>query len=86
MKTTFIQQLDQAEVHARFNNYPCCSRPDLVLGLDAHSAGSFVTIVLLDKDVEGLQVLKDGERIRVLIIPHALVLNLGNQMEVTTLL
>ena len=81
----FIHQLgDRADVHARFNYYPCCSRPDLVLGIRPHSDGSFVTILLLDKEVEGLQVLKDGEWFKVPITPHALVFNLGNQMEVTT--
>jgi len=81
----FIHQLgDRAEVNARFNYYPGCSRPDLVFGVRPHSDGSVVTVLLPDKEVEGLQVLKDGEWVKVPIIPHALVFNLGNLMEVTT--
>lgn len=82
----FTHQLgDTAEVYARFNYYPCCSRPDLVFGLKPHADGSTITIVLPDKDVEGLQVLKDGEWVRVLPNPHALLVNLGDQMEVITI-
>ncbi|XP_010906001.1 protein LATERAL BRANCHING OXIDOREDUCTASE 1 [Elaeis guineensis] len=79
----FTHQLgDTAAVYARFNYYPCCSRPDLVFGLKPHTDGSMITFVLLDKDVEGLQVLKDDEWVRVPPNPHALLVNLGDQMEI----
>lgn len=82
----FTHQLgDMAAVFARFNYYPCCSRPDLVFGLKPHTDGSMITIVLLDKDVEGLQVLKDGEWVRVPSNPYALLVNLGDEMEVITI-
>ncbi|KAJ6794872.1 putative 2-oxoglutarate-dependent dioxygenase [Iris pallida] len=78
----FINQLgDRAGVYARFNYYPCCST-DSVFGIKPHSDGSVITALLLDKEVEGLQVLKDGEWVKVPIIPHALLFNLGDQMEI----
>jgi hypothetical protein len=40
--------------------------------------------VLQDKEVEGLQVLKDNQWFKVPIIPDALVINLGDQLEVGT--
>ncbi|XP_056162669.1 probable 2-oxoglutarate/Fe(II)-dependent dioxygenase isoform X2 [Syzygium oleosum] len=40
--------------------------------------------VLEDKEVEGLQVLKDGMWQTVPVIPHALVVNLGGLMQVMT--
>ena len=39
-------------------------------------------MLLQDKEVEGLQVFKDNQWSRVPTIPHALVVNLGDQMEV----
>lgn len=79
----FVNQFgDRGEVFARFNYYPCCSKPDLVYGIKPHSDGSVMTILLPDKEVEGLQVLKDGNWVKVPIIPNALLINLGNQMEV----
>ncbi|KAJ0962420.1 hypothetical protein J5N97_030248 [Dioscorea zingiberensis] len=44
----------------RFNNYPSCSRPDLVNGIKPHSDSSALTIILPDKDVEGLQIMSNG--------------------------
>lgn len=79
----FINQLgDRAGVYARFNYYPCCSRTDSVFGIKPHTDGSVITALLLDKEVEGLQVLKDGEWVKIPIIPHALLFNLGDQMEI----
>ncbi|XP_008801900.2 probable 2-oxoglutarate-dependent dioxygenase At5g05600 [Phoenix dactylifera] len=79
----FTQQLGgTAAVYARFNYYPCCSRPDLVFGLKPHSDGSMITIVLPDKDVEGLQVLKDGEWVRIPTNPHSFLVNFGDEMEI----
>lgn len=78
----FIRYVDGADVHARFNYYPCCSRPDLVLGLKPHSDGSLITVLLLDKEVEGLQVLKDNEWLTVPTLAPALVINLGEMLQV----
>ncbi|CAN6699818.1 unnamed protein product [Malus baccata var. baccata] len=81
---SFATQLlgDQSLMQARFNFYPPCSRSDLVLGVKPHTDRSGVTCLLQDKDVEGLQVLIDGKWVRVPIVPHAIVLNLGDQMQI----
>ncbi|ONK60260.1 uncharacterized protein A4U43_C08F16170 [Asparagus officinalis] len=73
---------DRAEVFARFNYYPSCLRPELVHGVKPHSDGSVITILLPDKEVEGLQVLQDADWVKIPIIRDALVINMGNQMEV----
>ncbi|KAF6154282.1 hypothetical protein GIB67_026738 [Kingdonia uniflora] len=73
---------DQAMEQARFNYYPLCSRPDFVYGIKAHADGGGITMLLQDKEVEGLQVLKDGQWIKVPILPHALVVNVADQMEI----
>lgn len=66
----------------RFNFYPICPRPDLILGLKPHADGSTITFLLQDKQVEGLQVFKDGQWVGVPIIPEAVFINLGDQSEV----
>ncbi|XP_020590991.1 protein SRG1-like [Phalaenopsis equestris] len=78
----FTDQMGDGTTFARFNYYPGCSKSDAVIGIKAHSDGSVLTLVLLDKDVDGLQVLKDGEWFSVLTVPHALLVNLGDQMEI----
>ncbi|KAG5242765.1 oxidoreductase family protein [Salix suchowensis] len=69
-------------VTARFNFYPPCPRPDRILGVKPHADASAITFLLQDKEVEGLQFLKDDEWFRVPIIPHALLINVGDQVEI----
>ncbi|KAE9462648.1 hypothetical protein C3L33_05432, partial [Rhododendron williamsianum] len=57
----------------RFNFYPPCPRPDQVLGLKPHSDRSGMTVLLQDREVEGLHVLKDNQWFRVPIIPMLLL-------------
>ncbi|XVE63647.1 hypothetical protein DITRI_Ditri07aG0036800 [Diplodiscus trichospermus] len=78
------QHGDQINMHARFNYYPICPRPDLVLGVKPHADGSAITMLLQDKEVEGLQILKDAQWVSVPIIPQALLINVGDQVEIMT--
>lgn len=82
-ESSFLNQFgDQALMQVRFNFYPPCSRPDLVHGVKPHTDRSGITVLLQDREVEGLQILVDGKWYRVPVIPHALVVNLGDQMQV----
>jgi isopenicillin N synthase-like dioxygenase len=76
------QQSNQAPGFARFNYYPPCPRPNLVLGLKSHSDGGLLTILLVDQDVGGLQVQRDGKWYNVPAKPYTLVINLADCMEV----
>lgn len=67
---------------ARFNFYPPCPRPDVVLGVKPHADGSAITILLQDKEVEGLQVLKDDQWYGVPVVPYGLLINVGDQVEI----
>ena len=79
----FLEQMgERSTMFARFNLYPPCPRPDLVLGLKPQADGSAITFVLQDKEVEGLQFLKDNQWIKVPDIPPALLINIGDQAEV----
>ena len=80
---SFLDQFgDQSLLLARFNFYPCCSRPDLVLGVKPHTDRSGITVLLQDTEVDGLQVLIDDKWVNVPTIRDALVVNLGDQMQV----
>nr|WGH53114.1 HPPD inhibitor sensitive 1 [Oryza sativa] len=78
----FLDRLNEAPAFARFNYYPPCPRPDLVFGIRPHSDGTLLTILLVDKDVSGLQVQRDGKWSNVEATPHTLLINLGDTMEV----
>lgn len=70
----------------RANMYPKCPQPDLTLGLSPHSDPGGMTILLPDHNVAGLQVLKGHDWITVHPIPNALIVNIGDQIQVPKLL
>ncbi|XP_058746223.1 protein DOWNY MILDEW RESISTANCE 6-like isoform X1 [Vicia villosa] len=63
------------------NHYPPCPKPSLTLGLTKHKDPYLITILMQD-DVSGLQVLKDGKWITVKPLPHAFVINIGHLLEI----
>lgn len=65
----------------KINYYPKCPRPDLALGVPAHTDMSLLTI-LVPNDVPGLQVSRDGLWYDVKYIPNALIVHIGDQMEI----
>ncbi|KNA23945.1 hypothetical protein SOVF_019300 [Spinacia oleracea] len=70
-------------IYARFNYYPpCSSSSGQFLSLEPHSDGTILTILLQDKQVEGLQVEKDNQWFKVPIVPDALFINIGDQLEI----
>ncbi|KEH23007.1 putative thebaine 6-O-demethylase [Medicago truncatula] len=66
----------------RVNYYPPCNTPEQVIGLTPHSDASTVTIVMQDDDVTGLEVRYKGNWVPINPIPNALVVNLGDVIEV----
>ncbi|XP_021741825.1 protein SRG1-like [Chenopodium quinoa] len=74
----------QGPITGRITLYPRCPCPERVLGLKPHSDGATMTFLLPDKEVEGLQVLKDNLWYRVPVIPGALFVNFGDLGEVMT--
>ncbi|XP_027343295.1 uncharacterized protein LOC113855864 [Abrus precatorius] len=68
----------------RLNYYPPCPQPELVMGLNPHSDGGGLTILLQVNDVEGLQINKDGQWIPVKPLPNAFIINIGDVLEIIT--
>lgn len=79
---TYLKEaLGEVSQNVSVNYYPVCPQPDLTLGLQAHSDLGAITI-LMQADIPGLQVKKDDSWIAVEPVEDALVVNLGDMMEV----
>ncbi|KAM6565320.1 hypothetical protein CsatA_024448 [Cannabis sativa] len=63
--------------------YPPCPQPELTMGATKHSDMNFLTILLQD-DIGGLQVLNDNKWIDVSPQPGALVVNIGDLLQLIT--
>ncbi|OWM69457.1 hypothetical protein CDL15_Pgr013918 [Punica granatum] len=72
---------EELQYNLKINYYPPCPRPDLALGVVAHTDLSALT-VLVPNEVPGLQVLKDGHWIDAEYIPNALIIHIGDQIEI----
>lgn len=64
-----------------FHYYPPCPEPEVTTGVRMHTDPTFITVLLQD-DLGGLQVLHDGYMVDVTPIPGALVVNIGDLLEV----
>ncbi|CDY69351.1 BnaCnng63110D, partial [Brassica napus] len=69
----------------RINRYPPCPRPDLALGVGHHKDADVISLLAQD-EVGGLQISRrsDGVWFPIRPVPNALVINIGNCMEVWT--
>ena len=67
--------------HMAINYYPRCPQPELTFGLPGHKDPNAVTILLQD-EVSGLQVLRNGKWVTVNPIANTFVINIGDQIQV----
>ncbi|KAJ4764908.1 Flavonol synthase [Rhynchospora pubera] len=72
---------DNMKMLLKINYYPPCPRPDLALGVAAHTDMSTFTL-LVPNDVPGLQVLKDDHWVDAKYIPNATIVHIGDQFEI----
>ncbi|XP_020573284.1 flavonol synthase/flavanone 3-hydroxylase [Phalaenopsis equestris] len=72
---------DEIEYLLKINYYPPCPRPDLALGVVAHTDLSAITI-LVPNEVPGLQVFRDDVWFDANYIPNALIIHIGDQLEI----
>ncbi|ONK56950.1 uncharacterized protein A4U43_C10F15010 [Asparagus officinalis] len=65
------------------NYYPPCPEPHLTLGASKHSDPGFLTVLLQD-DIGGLQVLHEDQWVDVSPMPGALVINIGDLLQLVS--
>lgn len=72
---------DNIKYLMKTNYYPPCPRPDLALGVPAHSDMSSITL-LVPNDVPGLQLCRDDGWYDVNYVPNAIIVHIGDQIEI----
>ncbi|XP_074582185.1 LOW QUALITY PROTEIN: leucoanthocyanidin dioxygenase-like [Curcuma longa] len=65
----------------KINYYPVCPQPDLALGVEAHTDISALSFILHNM-VPGLQVFYDGKWVTAECIPDALIVHVGDSLEI----
>jgi flavonol synthase len=65
----------------KINFYPPCPQPELTLGVAPHTDMSTLTI-LVPNEVQGLQIFRDGQWYDARYVPDALIVHIGDQIEV----
>lgn len=66
----------------RMNYYPPCPQPELVMGLSPHADADGLTILLQVNETDGLQIKKNDTWLPIVPVPNALIVNIGDTLEV----
>lgn len=81
-----LKELDCAKgLSVLCHYYPSCPQPELTIGTTKHSDNDFITILLQDH-IGGLQILHNNTWLDVDPYPGALVVNIGDLLQVCMIL
>ncbi|WJX71391.1 hypothetical protein P8452_55389 [Trifolium repens] len=84
LNSSFLNEMDCAEaLFIMGQYYPKCPEPELTMGIAKHTDCDFMTILLQDQ-ISGLQVLRDNQWVNVPPVHGALVVNVGDILQLMT--
>lgn len=82
LKPDHLKGMECAKGHCVLSHYyPPCPEPELTMGTTKHSDPDFLTLLLQDS-IGGLQVLHQSHWVDVPPVPAALVVNIGDILQV----
>jgi isopenicillin N synthase-like dioxygenase len=82
-RSHMVAAMGRQAQHMAVNYYPPCPQPELTYGLPGHKDPNAITLLLQD-GVSGLQVRRGDRWVAVNPVPNALVINIGDQLQVRT--
>ncbi|XP_050231089.1 oxoglutarate-dependent flavonoid 7-O-demethylase 1-like [Mercurialis annua] len=77
-----VEMFEDGMQSVRMTYYPPCPQPELVVGITPHSDATGITILNQVNGVDGFQIKKDGVWMPVSFLPDALVVNLGDILQI----
>ncbi|XP_031252146.1 protein SRG1-like [Pistacia vera] len=81
----YMKQLfEEGRQGIRLNYYPPCPQPELAIGINPHSDGGGLTILLQLNEMDGLQIRKNEMWVPVKPLPGAFIINIGDVLEIVT--
>ena len=83
LNPSFLKDMNCADgVNLNGHYYPKCPEPELTMATCNHKDSSLITILLQDQ-IGGLQILHENQWVDAPCIPGALVVNIGDLLQVS---
>ena len=81
---SYLEEMDCTKaLYVMGQYYPKCPEPELTMGISKHTDCDFITILLQDQ-IGGLQVLHENHWVNAPPVRGALVVNIGDILQVTS--